>query len=202
MTNNNDIRLPSGGFNDKSIYIAGMDLARTGQDETAIVVLEQLPFDDNIFICHIETLHTPDLNMAINRMIFLNQVFNFKRIICDETGLGAGVTDVLRQKLGVKVEGIWYTNKSKNEIFNNLKILMTKKTGRLYIPDYNTSTNPVVRKMFYQFLSINQEPSENGNIKIYHEERSHDDIINALALAASYFKVINQRKTYPFLGIN
>jgi hypothetical protein len=197
-----DIRVPSGGFNDKSTYVAGVDIARTGKDETAIVVLEQLPFDNNIFICYIETLHTPDLNMAINRMIFLNQIFNFKKIICDETGLGAGVTDVLKQKLGVKVEGIWYTNKSKNEIFNNLKILMTKKTARLYIPDYNTSTNPIIRKMFYQFLSINQEASETGNIKIYHEERSHDDIINALALAASYFNIKKSVRSYPFLGIN
>jgi hypothetical protein len=199
---NLDIRKPDGSYNEKSTYICGVDCARTGKDETAIVVLEQLPFDNNIFLVHIETSHTPDLNMVVGRVKYLNQIFNFKRIMVDETGLGAGVCDMLKSNLGVKVEGIWYTQKIKAEMFYNLKLLMTRPTGKLFIPDYNSSNDPIVRKMYYQFLSIQQEFNNSEVPKIFHEERSHDDIVNAVALAAYYWKVGQNKKKYHFLGIN
>jgi len=198
------MKVTIGNYNEKSTYILGVDFARTGKDETAYVVLERLPFSEDVYIVYIETQHTPDLNMAITKVMYLNQVFRFKCIICDETGLGAGPTDILKRKLSGKVRGIWYTNKSKNDMFNNLKLLMGGATGlgKLYIPDYNTTTNPNVRKMFYQFLAIIQEPSKNSDtIKIYHEPRQHDDIVNAVALAATFFNVKKGRKKYPFLGL-
>jgi phage FluMu gp28-like protein len=199
-----NIRCPSGNFNEKSQYVLGLDIARTGRDETAIIILEQLPNDENIFIVYIDVFHSPDLNLVKNKVIYLNEIFNFKKIIVDETGLGAGVCDFLKDKLGGKVEGIWYTNKSKQEIFNNLKILMQREHGgKLYIPDFSSSNNPNVRKLFFQFLAIQQEPTESGNIKIFHDEKTHDDLINALALAASYFKVYNNnRRGYYIMGLN
>lgn len=202
MNNQPDIRIPTDEINNKSTYICGLDVARTGKDETAVVILEQLPFDDNIFIKYIETLSTPDLTMAIGRIQYLDSIFHFKKIIVDETGLGAGVADSLKNKMSGRVTGIWYTNKSKNEIFLNLKLLMSRSNRRLYIPDFSISTDPIIRKMFYQFLSIKQEVSDKSdNLRITHETREHDDIINALALAASYFSVIKKRRSYPLAGI-
>lgn len=198
------IRTPAGEIHPKSLYVCGLDVARQGSDETAIVILEQLPFDTNIFICYIETLHTPDLRMAINRTIFLDSLFQFKKIIVDMTGLGAGVVDILKGEVGSRVEGIWYTQKSKAELFNNLKLLMARKDSRLFIPDWTKSTNPIVKKMFYQFLSIQQEWKDGDATrtpKISHESRSHDDIVNALALSASYWNVGRRIRKYPLGGI-
>jgi len=185
-------------LNPKSTFVMGADIARTGSDETAFVVLEKLAHSDDIFVRYIETLKTPDLVQAIARAEYLDTVFRCKKIIIDITGLGAGVGDILKSRLGNKVEGIWYTNKSKNEIFTNLKLLMARNKGKLYIPDYENTTDPRVKKMFYQFLSIVQESTANEmGIKIKHQEGEHDDIINALALAASYFNVRQtRRKTY------
>ena len=200
--NQPDIRIPTEEINNKSIYICGLDVARTGKDETAVVILEQLPFDENIFIKYIETLHTPDLTMAIGRVQYLDSIFHFKKIIVDDTGLGAGVSDALKNKMKGRVEGLWYTNKSKNEIFLNLKLLMSRTNRRLYIPDFSISTDSRIRKMFYQFLSIKQEVSDKSdNLKITHEVREHDDIINALCLAASYFNIVKQRRGYPLIGL-
>ena len=197
-------RKPIAEYNPKSKYILGLDVARTGKDETALVILEQLPFDENIFITYIETLDTPRLTMAINRVIFLDSFFHFEKIYIDETGLGAGVCDILKEKLKHRVEGIWYTQKSKVEMFNNLKLLMVRKNGALYIPDYTSTTNPSVRKMFYQFLSITQEYKDDDATKlpkISHEDREHDDIVNATALAAMYFNIgKNIRRAYPLAG--
>lgn len=201
---NSDILKPTGELNPKSKYICGIDPARTGKDETAIVVLEQLPFSSNMFIVYIQTLHTPNLSDAINKVIYLNNYFQFAKIIVDETGLGAGVSDVLKSKLGGIVEGIWYTQKSKAELFNNLKLLMLSKDNKIYMPDHIESTNPIIRKMYYQFLSIRQEFKDESSVgKITHEEREHDDIINALALAASYFDVRrNIKRKYTLGGFN
>ncbi len=193
-----DFLKPIGQLNPKSTYICGVDVARQGKDETAIIVLEQLPFSEDIFIVYIETFHTPNLVEAIGRVQYLDTFFNFKKIICDETGIGAGLTDVLKSKLKGKVEGIWYTSKSKAEIFNNLKLLMSRTKGKLYIPDYNVINLAIVKKMYYQFLSIKQEFKEGiSTPKISHEEREHDDIVNAVALGASFFNVRGKGRKYP-----
>lgn len=198
---NKDFLKPTASINPKSKYICGLDIARTGKDETSICILEQLPFDKNIFLVYIETFHSPDLMVVINKVEYLDKFFKFKRIYVDETGLGAGVSDSLKERLQGRVEGIWYTQKMKAELFNNLKILMSRPSGRLYIPDDTTSTDPIVRKMYYQFLSITQEFKEGSNMpKISHESRGHDDIINALCLAAQYFKIKSVRRIYPLAG--
>lgn len=196
-----DFRKPLAELNFKSKYICGLDVARTGKDETAIVILEQLPFDTNIFLVYIDTFHSPDLTYVIAKVKYLDDIFHFKKIIVDETGLGAGVSDSLKQQLPGRVEGVWYTQKSKVEMFNNLKLLMTRHSGKLYIPDYAENNDPIIRKMFYQFLSITQEFKEGRLLpKIAHEEREHDDIVNALALAATYFKIRDNKKRYPLAG--
>ena len=117
--------------------------------------------------------------------------------------MGAGVTDVVKGELGGKVEGIWYTKKIKAEMFNNLKLLMMRPQGKLYIPNYMTMSNPIVKKMYFQFLSITQEFKDNDATRtptISHQQRTHDDIINAVALAALYFRLNNSRRSYPLKG--
>ena len=140
-----------------------MTRSRTGRDETAIVILEQLPFDDNIFVSYLEIVDTMNLKDVIDRVVYLDKFYNFKKIILDETGLGAGVSDMLKSILGGKVEGIWYTQKLKIEMFNNLKLLMMRKEGRLFIPDYITMNKVIIKKMYYQFLSITQKFNEKTN---------------------------------------
>lgn len=200
-------KIPQGQYNEKSTYVLGVDPARTGKDQTGLIILEQPPFQFNIFVVYIELLHTPDLVDLKNKIIYLNERFNFKKIIIDETGLGAGVSDMLKEKFKGKVEGVWYTQNKKAEMFYNLKLLMTKKTSetepQLFIPDYNTSNNQFVRKLYYQFLSIQQEFNERSIPRIFHEEHSHDDAVNALALAATYWKIgKSNRKHYGFAGFN
>lgn len=204
---NEGLRKPVGEINPKSTFVLGVDPSRQGADETGIVILEQLPHDDNIFVVHIEAIDTPDLRQVIGRVIYLDKFFNFKRVIVDTTGLGAGVTDILKDRLKGKVEGVWYTQKIKAEMFQNLKILMSRPNAKLYIPDYKTSDNPDVKKMYFQFLSITEEYNDRTGIKIpkiSHEVNTHDDIINSLCLAATYFNVTGKqnKRQYVISGFN
>ena len=178
-----------------------------GKDETALVILEQLPFDVNIFVSYLEIIPTTDLSEVIGRVLFLSKFYKFKKIIIDETGLGGGVVDVLKSKMpGGKVEGIWYTQKSKAEMFTNLKLLMMKQKGGLFLPDYLHMNDAIIKKMYYQFLAITQVYKDGDATrlpKISHEQRTHDDLVNAICLAAMYFKVGgNQKKRYLLGGFN
>lgn len=193
-----NIRVPTGEYNPKSTYVLGVDPARKGKDETGFVILEQLPFDENIFVVFVETSHTPDTRVIRDRVAQLDTIFNFKKIIVDETGLGS-IVDFIREVCGRKVEGIWYTQKSKAEMFYNLKLLMTRPKGKLYIPDYLYQKKAILKKMYFQFLSITIEfPNEDATRtpKISHEEREHDDIVNAIALASSYFNIRQTKRNY------
>lgn len=194
---------PKQEINPKATYILGIDPARTGKDQTAFVILIQPPFGEDIFIVYAEAIHTPDLKQVIGKALYLNKFFNFKKIIVDETGLGAGVTDILKGRLKGKVEGIWYTSKKKAEIFQNLKILMSRPSSKLYFPDYNTCKNPVMRKFYFQFLSIISEYNDETGTKIpkiYHEKGKHDDLVNALALACTAFKVTGKISRKPLIS--
>lgn len=196
-----DRRLPTGIFNKKSTYVLGCDFAKTS-DETALVIVEQLPFskdNDDLFVMHMETHQIP-LNQVIGRIKYLDSKFEFKKIICDKTGMGEGPVDILKQDLGGKIEGIAFTRSSKPDMFNNLKLLLQQK--KLCIPSYKTNSDDKFKKLFFQFLAITAEYSSRSEVPhISHEKGTHDDLVCALALACLHFRVgKNNKRQYPLTG--
>lgn len=189
---------PSEGINPKAKYVLGVDLARTGRDETALVILEEPPFNHpQKYIIHMETMRTPDLMAAVGRIKVLNTLFHFIKIYVDETGLGAGVTDLLKEQLGHVVEGVTFTQKSKGEMFMNLKLMLQNKT--LVLPNYEERQNPIYKKLIFQMMGITFAYNSLGNLLLSHEEREHDDLVCALALAATYFNI--KRNISRFYGL-
>jgi len=183
----------------KATYILGLDLARHGADESAFIVVEQAAFKIDLKIVYIETTQNKPLTDAIGRAVELHKRFNFSKIYIDETGLGSGVVDVLKEKLGHIIEGFTFSMKSKGDLVSNLKLLMQQ--GKLKIPmpnnnDYNT------KKLTFQFNAIQHEYGSTGAIKIFHEEgKTHDDMIMALALACWHFRPSrNVKKGYGLAG--
>jgi phage FluMu gp28-like protein len=168
------------------------DPARKGSDETGIVVIEQRPFatgNDSLYVVHLEANHYDDLTLLMKRVQYLHHHFNFKRIIIDETGLGSPVVDTLKTLIpGSIIEGIVFTSTSKPEMFYNLKLLFQQ--GKLKLPNHLFTHHAISKKLYYQLLSIRQDVGDKGieRTRIYHEEREHDDLVCALALAAMYFK--------------
>ncbi len=190
---------PVGVLQPKSKYILGVDIARTGADETAYIIIEQPSFTDECFVIYAFAEHTPTLTQVIGRVINLHNYFNFTKIYIDETGLGSGVGDVLKSEIGYVVEGIMFTMKSKADMFNNLKLLFQQK--KLIIPDYTQAENSIWKKLYFQLLSINYEFNKTGNLLISHKERSHDDLVCALALAGLYFSSKKGNRGYYLVGV-
>ncbi len=160
----------------KSIFILGVDFARLGEDSTCFIVIEQ-EMNGKIKVNFIEDTKHKLTTDAIGRVKILNEKYNFEMIYLDETGLGAGPTDVLMETMS-NVEGLTFTLKSKQDLYSNLKKLMEQ--GKLKIPN--------VRKLLYQLADLRYEVASSGDLKIHHAERGHDDFADALALACWYFK--------------
>ena len=156
----------------KSEFYLGVDFARMGEDETVMIVIEK-DMHGGIRVNFIEDLRHTKLTEAVGRIKMLNDKYNFVKIYLDETGLGAGPTDMLVESFGTVVEGITFTTKSKMDMYSNLKKLMEQ--GKLKIPNN--------KKLIYQLLDLRYETMSSGQLKLHHSERGHDDFCDSLALS-------------------
>jgi phage FluMu gp28-like protein len=196
----NAIKFPL-GYNEKSSYVLGVDFARFGRDQTALVIVEQPFSNENIFVSYIETMQNKPLNEVIGRILYLYSIIDFRKVICDVTGLGAGPVDVLKEKLGGIVEGVTFTAATKADMFYNLKLLLQQK--KLCLPDHRQMNDKNVKQLFYQFLTIKQEFRSTNAIPLFsHENNTHDDLICSLALACLYFRVGRRfrKSSYSLVG--
>jgi hypothetical protein len=152
-------------------FYCGVDFARMGEDVTVITILEKR--DGCLRVIYTEEIKHKKLTEAIGRIKQLDGIFNFMKICLDETGIGAGPTDMLEEELGNKIQGITFTVKSKEDMYSNLKKMMEQ--GRVKFP--------MIKKLFYEMSDLRYEISGSGNTKIHHSEGGHDDYPDALALA-------------------
>ena len=132
--------------------------------------------------------------MVISRIRDLHSNFDFQQMYIDETGCGAGVTDVLSKEFNpryinmkliagnynldkhtlrrLKVVGITFTNTSKFDIYSQLKLLFEQ--GKLKIPN--------VPELIQEIKDFRYEVSKYGNILLHHSPNGFDDWVDALAL--------------------
>jgi phage FluMu gp28-like protein len=157
-------------------YYLGVDPAWRGTDEAVYIIAKAIEGLPVRVVCWEATSKKP-LTDVMGRVQELNNRFNFQRIFLDATGLGAGVSDFLSEQ-ALPIEAIIFTQKSKQDLYNNLKRMLEKK--ELEIPDE--------QRLIYQLAEIQYEYSSNGLMKIHHPDRAnaHDDWCDALALAV-YF---------------
>ena len=170
------------------IYVLGADLARAGEDSSVFMIIEKGTPHKLVFI---KEMKKNTMDQAIDYIKYLHKRFKFIKIICDQTGLGAGVADVLARDLNPPktlrqdtyktpmdsvdiVIGVTFTQKNKMDIFSNLKVLMEQ--GKLVIPNN--------KKLIYQLKDFRYETTESGNLKLHHSEGGRDDYCDALACAA------------------
>ena len=151
-------------------YYCGVDFARLGQDVTVITIIEKK--NNHLRIIYVEEIKHKKLTEAIGRVKQLDAYFNFIKVCLDETGIGAGPTDVLEEELGTKITGVTFTIKSKEDMYSNLKKVMEQ--GRLKFP--------MIRKLYYELSDLRYEITGMGNTKIHHCEGGHDDYADSLML--------------------
>ena len=170
------------------VYYLGSDIARMGEDSSVFTIVEQ---GDPHKVVSIIEINKSKLDGIVDYILGLHDKWRFAKIYIDETGLGAGVTDMIAKKLNRTklnqnpksfsssnyptdvVVGVTFTIKNKLDIFSNAKVLMEHR--KIIIPD-NT-------KLIFQLQDFRYEITESGNVKLHHSEGGHDDYCDSFALA-------------------
>lgn len=145
-----------------------------GLDESVFTVIE-VTEEGNAEVVHIEGTSKKPLTDTIGRVVELNKIFNFKKVYADETGLGAGAIDMLKEK-GIRVFPVTFTLERKDKMYNNLHWMM--ENGKIKFPS--------TPKLINQLSQLAYEYTSSGQVKIHAPERGHDDYPDSLALACSF----------------
>jgi len=174
------------------VYYMGCDIARLGQDSTCLIVVG-VDKQQNARVVKIRELQHLTLDVTMDKIEELMLKYKCKRVFIDETGLGAGVSDVLAKKynpvkiptgqmirgfkptleLTDRIVGVKFTIQSKLDMYSNLKTLMSR----------NKLKYGVHPKLIAQLRDFRYELTENQNVKLHHSEYGHDDFTDALVLA-------------------
>jgi hypothetical protein len=155
-------------FNTGRNYFLGVDVARYGGDENAFVIAEMI---DNKSLKIVKTHTTDRVSLAdtFNRILYFDDKYNFNRIFIDDAGVGAGITDLLIEKLGRKIVGLSNARKTvdkegkmgkifKEDLYSNASLMM-ETDGRLDI------INDL--KLLRSLKSMTFEYTSERNLKIY-----------------------------------
>jgi len=154
----------------RDIVTIGADIARAGDDRTAIIGINDAGTAGVI-------TSDPDMTLteATGELTRLYEQHSPDSILIDETGLGAGVVEMLESEIGQRVvEGVKFTIDRKQSLYNGLKTALESEELTLA---HHPRLSRELKKLTYSLTS-------GGKTKISHPSGGHDDHPDALALAA------------------
>jgi len=161
-------------------FYAGYDVGRFGMDKSVLIVVQRKKEENRIVF--IGSIDKASLDTQLDYIKRMDKLFHFKKIVLDESAVGGGLTDFLIKEFNTslikKVEGLTFTNKSKKDIYSNLRTLLENR--QLILPRHP--------ELISQLKDLQYEYSDSGNLKIFHPPNKHDDYPDALALAVKYVK--------------
>jgi len=155
-------------------YFMGVDVSRSGRDETVFVIIA---IDENDHVFVIDTYSEGQSNLVdlagkIGEYTS-NPIRPIETVYVDETGLGGGLID-LCHKRDLPIRGITFSLREKSKMFNNIRTLFENKRVRLNKMD----------DLFHQLSYLRREYTEEGIMKVKTEDdKIHDDYADAFALA-------------------
>jgi phage FluMu gp28-like protein len=150
-------------------YYMGVDVARTGRDETVYTIIG-VDENDHVFLEMVEAEQQSNVVDVAGRMGQIASQYNVETIYVDETGLGGGLIDLTREQ-GLPSRGVMFTLQEKADMYKNLRLLFENKKITL----------KQINKMVYQLSYLRREYTETGIMKIKSDE--HDDYPDSLVLA-------------------
>lgn len=155
-------------------YYLGVDVARTGKDETVFTLIG---VDENDDVYVIDTYAEGQSNLVdiVDRIgSYVNdQLRPIETVYVDETGIGGGVID-LAHKRDLPIRGVTFTLTEKSKMYGNIRTLFENHRVKLRNID----------KLLHQLSYLKREYTEQGVMKIKTEDETvHDDYADSFALA-------------------
>lgn len=159
-------------------YFIGVDIAKM-HDYTTIVVIDGTD-QKCCKVVYTERFTGKPYSFVIERILSCAFRFQPLKILLDETGVGAGITEQITAQLP-QAEGFIFSMQSKISLINTLKTGLEQR--RLIFSSNNSQLIDELR--FYQY-----EITDAGNIKMNAPAKKHDDLCIGLALAYQKCAVI------------
>ncbi|MCL4436152.1 MAG: terminase family protein [Thaumarchaeota archaeon] len=100
------------------------------------------------------------------------KLLNAENLYVDQTGLGQPVVEHIKD-LGISVDGLVLTDKRREELFTNLKLLLEQR--KIILPDN--------LELIKSLNCIEYERTRVGGFRFTHRQGTYDDLAFALALA-------------------
>jgi phage FluMu gp28-like protein len=159
-------------------YYMGVDVARTGRDETVFTIVK---VDDNdvVFVDDVYSESQSNVVDVAGRISDMVRDFNIETVFVDETGLGGGLVDLCRAQ-NVPVRGVVFSLQEKADMYKNLRLLFENHKIKL----------KQINKLIYQLSYLRREYTETGIMKIKSFE--HDDYPDSLVLACKAVSAGNE----------
>lgn len=162
----------------------GMDV---GRSKDLSVILEGALVGDTLVLIRTEVLRRKPFAEQLQTLCTIASKPTVRRVAIDATGIGAMLAEEARRALGSKVQGVTFTQKSKGELFSQLRRAFDDRTLRI----------PASRELREDLHAVQRNVSANGSIS-YRAPRSedgHSDRASALALLIHASKA----RAFPFL---
>jgi phage FluMu gp28-like protein len=159
-------------------YHAGLDIGKQ-VDHTVLAVIQKIDDKRRLVYKHQFPLDTPYPDI-IGHTARADQIFNFANILVDKTGVGDAIIDEMQLTGLHRAEGLFLTDRWKEEILTHLKLLMEQQKLAV-IPD----DKELIAQMNEQQHEYQQPKTAREHIhqRFWHPPRRHDDQLFALALA-------------------
>ena len=173
-----DIEKAQPGWSKAPCY-AGLDLGKQ-IDYTVLTVVQKME-NNEVRLVHKRQFplgtNYPDIIGYVARA---DQVFHFENLSVDKGGIGDAVVDELRMIHVRGVEGVFFTDAEKENMLNNVKLLMEKKLLKLFGDDKQLFAQMNEQQCEYMEPRTAQE---RVHMKFRHPQGRHDDQLMSLALA-------------------
>lgn len=156
----------------QNTHVLGIDLGRYN-DETVVIGLDSM-----CRTTHIEAWADTSFEIQKPRILALWAKMGYPKVNLDATGMGISVFDSLRVEMGTALEGISFTNKIKNDLVENARVLIETKKHILF-------NNP---HLISQMTAYEHSTTKLGGSTYNAPDGMHDDYVISLLLALWEFR--------------
>jgi len=163
-------------------YYLGIDVARSGLDETVFTVII---VDENDVVYVIETKGETESNLVdvAGKAGDYCRRYPIETVYVDETGLGGGVVDLAKRQ-DLPIRGVTFTLSEKSIMYKTIRRLFEQK--RVKIKDASG-------KLIHQLSVLKAEYTDEGKLKVRTEDaKVHDDYADSFALACNAISMEGQ----------
>ena len=158
-------------------YTGGADIAST-EDFTVITILDS----EKREMVWQERFNRVDYPILERRIIEIYHRWHLKSLTVEVNGVGKGVIDHLREE-GLNIIPFLTSNKSKQEIIQNLQVAFEREEIRVLDDDY----------LKHELLSFESNRLASGGFQYKAPGGGHDDCVMALAIAWDSLRVQERR---------